>query len=140
MRRVAAIEAQVAGSPDEARAEMRLPEPIDGDAGEQGIPRVGDPRCQPPPALGVGGVRGEPEIGVGTGHRRHAPGRDDVARETGIAANLHVRHARLAWGNGIRLVGRPGLLDAQFCDHPEQPGTLLAQLVGQGPAIASGET
>jgi len=61
MRRRTAIEAEVARRLDQSRPEVRLPEPIDDDAGEQWVARVGDPAGQPLPPLGLGGIGGEAE-------------------------------------------------------------------------------
>ena len=104
VRRLAAVEAEVAGRLDQPGAEVSLPEPVDDHPGEQRIARVG--RSSRPVVDGarLRGVGGEAEVGVGPGHGRQRPRPRRLARLTRIAPKLNVRRPRLARSDRIGLV------------------------------------
>ena len=63
MRRLAAVEAEVVRRLDQAAAEVIVPQPVDDRPGEQRVVLAGDPLGQFAPAVGVGGIRRQAEIG-----------------------------------------------------------------------------
>ena len=52
----AAVESEVVGGLDDARAEVVMPEPVDDDPGEERVRRMRQPLGQHPAAIGLGGV------------------------------------------------------------------------------------
>ena len=132
MRRLAAVEAEIARRLDEAGAEVGLPETIDHDAGEQRIARAADPGRQPLAPPGLGGVRLETEIDAGCHDRRDPAGLHDLSGLIRIASDLDVRRSRLARRDGVhaRIGGHRG---PQPLDLGQNPRPLFPSLARQAP-------
>ena len=91
MRRAAAVEAEVARGLDQAAPKCGLPEPVGDDPGEERVARAGDPPGQAFPAVGLGGVGRETEVGIGPGATAATPPAGDTSPGcVGVAADLEI--------------------------------------------------